>query len=252
MIGGVFEGSNSQAGGYVTLGIVTTASDTEWTTLTVTGASAYRYLRYRGPSGGFCNVAEIEFRGTVVVASIWTNRDVGSSSLAGSTSVANGVITVTGSGADIWGTVDAFQFASQPLTGDGTIVARVLSLQNTDPWAKAGLMIREGTDAGAKHAFCFVTPVNGVAFQRRPTTNGPTSHTSGSHNGAARWLRLVRAGTAITGHESPDGVTWTLVGSVTISMTNPVEVGLAVTSHDNAATCTAVFEQVVITPSGSG
>ena len=63
MTGGVFEGSNSQATGYVTLATVASASDTAWTTLTVTGASAYRYLRYRGPNGGFCNVAEIEFRG---------------------------------------------------------------------------------------------------------------------------------------------------------------------------------------------
>lgn len=65
MIGGVFEGSNSPTSGYVTLGSVATASDTAWTTIVVNGAAAYRYLRYRTPPGGWCNVAEIEFHGTV-------------------------------------------------------------------------------------------------------------------------------------------------------------------------------------------
>lgn len=68
MIGGVFEGSNSPTDGYVTLATVTSASDTTWTTLTVTGAAPYRYLRYRPPAGGWCNVAEIEFHGTSTTA----------------------------------------------------------------------------------------------------------------------------------------------------------------------------------------
>jgi hypothetical protein len=252
MIGGVFEGSDSPTSGYATLATVATASDSAWTTLTVTGAQPCRYLRYRGPSSGFCNVAEIEFHGTVAGASAWTNQDVGSVGVTGATSGAGGVITVTGAGADIWGTADAFQFASQPLSGDGSIVARVLSQQDTDAWAKAGVMIRAGGAAGAVHAFCFVTPGNGVAFQRRPATDGPTSHTSGSRSGAPRWVRLVRSGTAIAGYESSDGATWTLVGSTTIDMANPVRIGLAVTSHDAATACTAVFDQVVITPGGNG
>jgi hypothetical protein len=189
---------------------------------------------------------------TVNSASVWTNRDVGSTALAGSTSTVNGTVTVTGSGADIWGTVDAFRFVSQPLTGDGSIVARVASLQNTDVWAKAGVMIREGTAPGAKHAFCCATSAKGVAFQRRTTTGGASSHTAGSPSAAPRWVKLVRQGSVITGYESADGVSWTMVGSTTISMSNPVQIGLAVTSHNNAKLCTAVFDHVLVTPSGNG
>lgn len=65
MTGGTFEGSNSADSGYVTLATVAAASDTAWTTVMVTGAAAYRYLRYKAPTGGWGNVAEIEFRGTV-------------------------------------------------------------------------------------------------------------------------------------------------------------------------------------------
>ena len=161
-------------------------------------------------------------------------------------------ITVAGSGSDIWNSSDGFEFASQSLTGDGTIVVRVASVQNTNAWAKAGVMVREGTGSGAKFAFCCVTSGNGVAFQRRTATNGAASHTAGSANGAPRWLKLSRAGSLLSGYESADGQTWTLVGSVTISMTNPVQIGLAVTSHNDGVLCTAVFDHLVITPSGNG
>ena len=192
------------------------------------------------------------FGGTTVETSPWANRDVGSTGMAGSTSSANETFTVSGSDADIWGTADAFQFASQPLTGDGTIVARIGSMQNTDAWAKAGVMMREGTAAGAMHAFCGVTAANGVAFQRRIATNGNSSHTGGSPSAALRWVKLVRQASLVTGFESADGVTWIPVGSATINMANPVQVGLAVTSHNASVFCTAVFDNVLVIPGGNG
>jgi hypothetical protein len=92
----------------------------------------------------------------------------------------NGTFTLRGSGADIWGSADAFHFAYQPLTGDGSIVARVASLTHTHAWAKAGVMIRENLDADARHAMVVVTPSNGVAFQRRTSTGGSSAHTAGA------------------------------------------------------------------------
>lgn len=68
MVGGVFEGSHEATGPYTTLAKAAQASDVAWTTLLVPGATPWRYLRYRGPDGGCCNVAEIEFRGTVRAA----------------------------------------------------------------------------------------------------------------------------------------------------------------------------------------
>src|SRR5262249_46197922 len=85
----------------------------------------------------------------------WTDADVGGPVQAGSASSPDGQSwTVNGGGADIWGGSDQFNFASQALTGDGIIVARVATLGvatvgNTDPWAKAGVMFRDGTGAGA-------------------------------------------------------------------------------------------------------
>ncbi|UCF14659.1 MAG: LamG domain-containing protein, partial [Phycisphaerales bacterium] len=81
-----------------------------------------------------------------------------------------GTFTMTGSGADIWGTSDEFHFAYKTLTGPGTIVARVNSIQNTHNWAKAGVMIRETLDADSKYSFALVSAASGVAAQGRTDT----------------------------------------------------------------------------------
>ena len=99
-----------------------------------------------------------------------------------------------------------------------------------------------------------MTPGNGVAFQRRTTTGGASAHTAGSRASAPVWLRLTRVGNLITGHESGDGSSWAMVGSVTLTLGSDVRIGLCVTSHNNGALSTAVFTPVTITsaPAGNG
>src|SRR5215831_21328247 len=72
----------------------------------------------------------------------WQNQDVGNVGLAGSASynASSGVMTISGAGADIWGTADAFQFAYRSQAGDDYFMARVTSIQNTNQLAKAGVM----------------------------------------------------------------------------------------------------------------
>src|SRR5262249_29387275 len=73
----------------------------------------------------------------------WDSRAIGTVGQAGRASFANGQWTVSGSGADIWGSTDYFHFVSQPIgfQNSATIVARVLAEQNTHQFAKAGVMI---------------------------------------------------------------------------------------------------------------
>ena len=61
MVGGVFEGSNGNknTGPYTPLYTVST-EPSGWTEVDAS-LGGFRYLRYRSPSGGFCNVAEVEF-----------------------------------------------------------------------------------------------------------------------------------------------------------------------------------------------
>src|SRR5262249_52100606 len=147
------------------------------------------------------------------------------------------------SGGDIWNTADGMHFFYRTLTGDGEIVARVLSVGNTDFWAKAGVMIRESLDPGARNAFMLETPHDvspahdEPVFQWRSTTGGLTSDSGNHMNGiqaAPVWLRLVRQGNRFSGYRSMDGVTWIQVGpTVTLTMTTDVFVGLALTAHNN-------------------
>ena len=205
------------------------------------------------PSGLVWNTANLAVNGAILVSGSlpggWSGQDIGSVGVTGSSSYGGGVYTVIGSGADIQSTADAFQFVSQSLTGDGEIRAQVTSQTNSNASAKAGVMIRSGSDAGAVNVMVALTPGNGFTFQYRAAANGTTAFTTGSSNAAPNnWVRLVKSGTLITGYVSSSGTSWTQMGTVNLSMTNSVTVGLAVTSHSNSVTSTATFANVSVTP----
>jgi hypothetical protein len=178
----------------------------------------------------------------------WADRDIGSVPIAGSAQDSSGTFTVRGSGADIWGSADAFHFVYHTLTGNGSIQARVAGVTEANAWSKAGVMIRESLAANSKHAFMLVSAAKGVALQWRASTGGSTLNATGSASTPPRWVRLVRNGTTITGYESADGATWKAVGSETISMASTVYVGLAATSHTTSAETTATITNVTTSP----
>jgi len=174
----------------------------------------------------------------------WLDRDIGSVGAAGSAQFANGTFTVNASGADIWGTADAFNFVYQPWSGDGSIVARVASVTNASAWSKAGVMFRTSLDAGSAHAFMLVSAANGVSFQRRATTSGTSVSTTVAGVTPPRWVRLDRSGNTFTASYSSDGTSWTLVATDTITMPQDLFVGMAVTSHNNTTLTTATLDSV--------
>ncbi len=172
--------------------------------------------------------------------------DVGSVATVGSASESAGTWTVAGSGADIGGVADGFRFVSSALRGDGEITARVGSLDGADPWAKAGVMIRESTAANARFAMMAVTTASGACFQRRSSTGGQASQTTVDGNRAPRWIRLTRVGKLFSAYQSADGTSWQLVGTANVTMASDVSIGLAVTSHQDGALATAIFDNVTV------
>jgi ABC-type transport system involved in multi-copper enzyme maturation permease subunit len=145
---------------------------------------------------------------------------------------------------------DSFNFAHQPLTGNGTITARVISLTGKHAditgghgarvgsapvpglaaWSKAGIIIKQSLRQGSAYAAMMVTGSNGVRMQYNYT--GDTAGLPGRVSAASpRWLRLTRSGDTITGYDSDDGTHWTQVGAVTLSgLPSRVQVGLFATS----------------------
>jgi regulation of enolase protein 1 (concanavalin A-like superfamily) len=185
------------------------------------------------------------------VPSGMSNVDVGAPAIPGSVQHASGTYTITGAGTDIWDTADQFHFVYQSVTGDFDVRGRVASLQNTDIWAKAGLMIRESLAPGSKHAFAAVTGGAGFAFQRRTETNGVSDHTDGAWTTAPGWVRLVRQAASVEAFHSSDGTAWRSMGRIPIALANTVLVGMAVTSHNAGRATVAEVDRLTITAGGS-
>ena len=83
----------------------------------------------------------------------WLDQDVGPVALPGSATYTNGVFTVSGSGQSIGGTSDQMHFVYQPLSGNGTVVARVTEYLTGRNLAQAGVMIRETLSTSATNAY---------------------------------------------------------------------------------------------------
>ncbi|WP_327011125.1 DUF1349 domain-containing protein [Dactylosporangium sp. NBC_01737] len=138
---------------------------------------------------------------------------------------------------------DVFTFVHRPLTGDGTITARVASMtgsrpdlapgahgdvEGVVPWAKAGLIVKDGTRSGSAYAAVMLTGGHGVRLQHNYVHDRAGSTAAAS---TPRWLRLTRAGERVTALESADGVSWTGIGTVRLDgLPATAEVGLFVTS----------------------
>ena len=175
------------------------------------------------------------------------SQDVGAVRLPGSLAFDGVVHEVRASGADIWGTADAFHAVR---AGDyygmvSEITARVRSLANTHASAKAGVMFREVnvTDPAAPHVMVVVTPGKGIAMQYRPSHGAASIQIGFTPGTAPEWVRLARSDNQYTGYASEDGVTWRVIGTVTLNDFPGVPI-LAVTSHTNSALTTAVCENV--------
>ncbi|MHC4586916.1 MAG: MBL fold metallo-hydrolase, partial [Planctomycetota bacterium] len=191
---------------------------------------------------------------TLIYPRNWTKQDVGVLSLwfrghsqyvGGFAEAPAGTYTMSASGDDIWNTSDEFHFAYKEMSGAGTIIARVDSVGNTDPWAKAGVMIRNALEADSTHAMMAVTPDNGVWFGRRQTKGGGGFSSKQEGITAPQWVKLERTiGGLVRAYYSADGVTWTQLDIASVMMDMPVYIGLALTSHNADATCEAVFSNV--------
>jgi len=216
---------------------------------------------------GYSKYSEVEL--TLSAIRDWTAEGVAELSLwfrgnpASTGSFAEGPVgtyTMTASGADIWNVngveADEFHFAYKMLTGAGSITARINSVENTNAWAKAGVMIRESLSPDSAHAFACITPDNGVASQYRPSTGGTSGNFNQTGVAAPYWVKLERSISGLfTVSHSANSSSWQQVTGATaqnIPMGTNVYIGLALTSHDAAQTCQAVFSNVTTTGNVTG
>ncbi|MFF3956566.1 hypothetical protein ACFYY1_25615 [Streptomyces sp. NPDC001890] len=140
---------------------------------------------------------------------------------------------------------DQFSFLHRDLGENGSITVRMTSMTGTItypppdhdrivpglvPWAKAGIIIKDGIRRGSSYAALMLTGSHGVRMQydyRHDIAGRP----GGVSAQSPRWLRLTRSGDAVTGYESDDGQQWAKVGTAQLSgLPRTVQVGLFATS----------------------
>jgi len=176
----------------------------------------------------------------------WTSTDVGNVTLAGSANESDGVWTVNGDGSDIWGTADAFQFLSSPMAGAGNLTVRVLDLQNTNPFAKAGLMFRSDTTVDAATFLIDIKPDGGVELLARNSKGASMSYLGGTTVTLPAWLRIehtLNGGT--NAWVSQNGSDWQLLREeVPVQLGSSFVAGIAVTSHDPGQLNSAHFDHL--------
>ncbi|MEJ5237932.1 MAG: PA14 domain-containing protein, partial [Limisphaera sp.] len=205
-------------------------------------------------------------------AQTWTGQDVGNPGIPGShTGTPPGQMTVTGGGADIWGTSDQFYYVYTTVDGhswDAKI--RVHDLQGPDWWTKCELMVRvpdaSGLPQGPDPFIAAMTTrsagQNQVAPQWRASRGGDADWNTFNQTVAPTypntWLRLTRQGSVITMWYGTDGVNWTKYADIDTASTQfgfgqpfpgRVLVGVAVTAHNNADLGTATVSDLSVTVS---
>jgi hypothetical protein len=229
----------------------TTGTSTLTLTASGTAATGTTTVTITGISGSFSKTTVLTLSVTGgPFPSGWLDLDIGAVNPAGSASFANGTFTVNGSGQSIWGTADGFNFAYQPLSGDATIIARVLSAQGGGNSQSVGIMIRETLSAGSSNAYTLYGGGNAEIYLTDRLSTGGGSSIAGNSGVVTLpyWVKLVRSGSTFTGFASPDGVNWVQVGaSQSINMAPNVYVGLAVSSNDTSRLTTATLDNVSIT-----
>ena len=129
-------------------------------------------------------------------------------------------------------------------------------MDNTDAWAKCGVMIRQSLDPGSKFAAVYITPGNGCRYQARltpgasATSDTPVATAEQMAITAPYWIKIERdAADNFNGYYSSDGVSWQTMtwNPQSISMPANVYIGLALTSHSSGVTGVAEFSNVQTT-----
>jgi len=184
------------------------------------------------------------------------DADIGSPALAGSATYGGGTYTVLGAGSDIYNTSDQFNFVSQSLTGDQTLIGRVTGLTYTNTSAKAGVMVRASTAADSAFVMECVAPNGAVSMVFRLSTGASASYTSVAtgitpSSTTPIWVKLVKAGSSFTGYyattvATPTSTDWHALGNVYSGtlLGSPYVGGLAVTSHNTTTLATGTFDNV--------
>jgi len=157
----------------------------------------------------------------------------------------NGEYRITGGGANIWGTTDAFYFVWKKVSGDLTLTADVQFLGTSAvEHRKAVLMVRQSLEPSSAYADA-VSHGNGLTSLQFRGAAGENTYQVFTQIPEPVRIRLVRQGSRYTMYSGKPGEELKPSGPVEyVSLKDPVYVGLGVCSHVATTLETAVFSNV--------
>jgi hypothetical protein len=198
------------------------------------------------------------------------SSDIGQTELGDTAySTQTGVYVLTGGGADMWGTADAFHFAWTRFSGDGSITAdarfvasyqllrrlpgdrgrmgtaNVRSEAPMQPLAKAVLIFRQSLDPGSPYADVAIHADGHITLQYRTAAGGKTLDITAAEHGGVR-LRIERAGNQFTAYASSADGRMTSFATLPIPLDDPIYAGIGVCAHNVIGLTTASFSNVSI------
>ncbi len=194
----------------------------------------------------------------------WYSDDIADSGLEGSadiTSIDDAFdMDIIASGSDIWGSADDFHFVWKNFPVDSMVIfeGNLVQFQmTTNEWAKAGFMFRTNLLQGSPFVNGIISAaasggMPGATVQWRDTQNAAAAWDGANHPQVMlpKWIKLVYNRGLVTGYFADDlggePDDWIYSGEHTLNTegVETVKGGVCVTSHDDAATINAVFEQV--------
>ncbi len=186
--------------------------------------------------------------GAEAVGPFEADGDVGETPLKGKAEAVGNELRITGGGANIWGAVDAFHYVWKKMSGDVALTADVSFVgAGAVAHRKAALMIRQNLDANSAYADAALHGDGLTSLQYRDAAGAQTlelKQEATSDLGGPVRIRVERRGNAFRMVAGRPGGPMTTTGPVSVPLTDPVYVGLAVCSHDANVLETAVFSNI--------
>ena len=197
-------------------------------------------------------VAACAWAGTASAAGLGvfeSAADVGQSELKGASEFLadKAQYRITGSGANIWKTNDAFQYVWKQTSGD-------LMFGMDAGWEGAGkeqhrkacAMVRQSLDAEAPYVDVAIHGDGLIEMQYR-TEKGGTTYAARTPIQAPARVKLERDGDVFTATVSKNGGLFQPIGAVQLALPDPVYAGLAVCAHNLKHQETALISHVTLT-----
>jgi len=165
---------------------------------------------------------------------------------------------------EMWHIHDELLFAHKTLNGDGSVTARIESIDNANWQTRVGVMIRNTLEPSSENVAFLVAPAYGVVLEYRLKELEATQsvYPDADNITMPYWIKLNRKGNRFTVQHSGDGTNWHTMqnenfdsgSSIEIPMNESVYIGLAVTSqnvvHSTEATISNVTFAGSVDPNG--